>query len=234
MSKNKFDFEDCPTKVFEKEIEVKNIKNQTPDEERIKVKFDKTIQEIQKNFSLIDIAKDDDLNIYENLLRGQILFLFGTVDLYMHDIILESYMKIIYELKKPGSELDKISIKLINLIDFVQEEEKNKKREILENSLREFNDYKTYLSNKHIMQSLKSISNKGLYKKVYTKLNLTQNSFKNKLNDYYKRRNLIAHQFDFNIKLNKQTPITKEEVVEMIDFYKKFIDTLHKIIINDI
>lgn len=234
MIKNKFNFNETSTKVFKKQVEIKEIINQTLKEKDIKTRFDKTVKEIEENFTLIELAKEENKNIYENLLRGQIVFLFGAVDLYMHDITLESYMKIIYEKKKSNDKLDKISITLKSLIDFFGEENEEKKREILENSLRQFSNYKTYLTSKNIKQLLETISDNKLYVKVYEKLGITKFLFNERLNNYYKRRNKIAHQMDFDKESNVQTSIDEDYVFKMIEFYKEFIENLHKFIVNDI
>lgn len=234
MSKSKFNFNETSSNVFKKEIDTKKIINQTSNEEEIKIKFDKTIKEIEENFILVELAEEENKNISENLLRGQVVFLFGAVDLYMHDIILESYMKIIYEEKESNKKLDKVTITLQSLINFFKEDNKKIKIKILENSLREFNNYRTYLKSNKIKQSLQTISNNKLYSKILKELNISEENLDDKLDTYYARRNKISHQMDFDIELTCQTSIDKHYVIEMIDFYKKFIDTLHEIIINDI
>lgn len=170
---NKFNFNNVSKNVFDKKISpIKEIKS-TKNEKNIKGRFDKTIEEIRNKFKLVNSVNIES-NLKENLLRGQILFVFGTLDLYIHDILVESYLK--------------------------------------------------------IASSQVNFSRENIFSMVANEMNLTNAKLSKKLDEYYNRRNEIAHQFDF--KGSTQNSIDEPYVKELIDFYKEFVDKLHNIIVN--
>lgn len=194
--------------------------------------FNKNIENIRKKFDIYSTLTEKDLKEEaEDILRSQVVFLMSALDFYMHEIAKYGLLKI-FNGEKPKTSSFKnflVSIETVQLalknpesVDWLSEEI------ILRHS------HETFMSDTKIKKVLAQISTKPVYTDVAPIVCKDTKELNEKLNNLYARRNKIAHQSDRehgSINLNS---INKDEVKNYIDLVDKFINEVHKILINDV
>lgn len=214
------------------EVNTPNVPTGNDTEKNILKKFNDSILSIEKKFTLIELVKESYPEIVDNILRSQIVFLLSSVDLYLHLIINNGIINIIRKERTLTKEIKKCSISIVSLIEYLENTDLNQR--IIENDINESNSFKTFLSPSKMKQGLSFISNQNIFKSLASTLqSKSVLKLEETLSLIYERRNSIAHQMDFSFATNQQQSITEAEVREYINFYKKFINELHILLIDD-
>lgn len=201
---------------------------------QIKSHFDDNILNIEQNFEIVDkMIAINEIDKSKNILRSQIVFLESALDFYLHELSKCGMLKI-FNGDWPKTERYnnlKVEMKLIDtaiknpescdwLLNYINE--KNKKEVYI--SLDSMRDQLNLLGIEFESVVNNAFSNKSNSEGIPL-------NGKQVIKDLFNRRNEIAHQSDRNHFNSEQNDITKEYVLENIDYVKSIIEAIHNIAI---
>lgn len=208
------------------------LKKGTGSDNEIKILsvFNKSIAEIEKKFDLLNSIENP--QIYDNILRAQIVFLVSCVDYYIHNIINNGILSIIKKEKTTTKKLDKSFISISVLIKYLENTEDN--LNFIEEEIINGNSYKSFVASEKMIEALSLISDQKIFETIAKKIELTKTELIAKIKEINDRRNSIAHQMDFNSTLDSEkNNIDVATVISFFSFYKKFINELHELLLDD-
>ncbi|EMT46231.1 HEPN domain-containing protein [Anoxybacillus flavithermus] len=193
--------------------------------------FQYNIQSIREKFAIYDeLFENGKKQHAEDVLRSQIVFLMSALDFYMHEIVRYRLLKMFSgEIRKTESyktfivSLQTVEEALKNpeTIDWLSEEI------ILRHS------HKTFMASKAIKEVLSLISREKIFAQACQALQTEHTTATKYMDDIYRRRNEIAHQADRPHNEEKQHRICKEEVEQYIDFIEKFVQHVHRLLMEE-
>lgn len=217
-------------KIHEEKIEPnENISGNTPEQSLIS-KFNFSVKCIKDKFSLLDYNISDELKL--NILRGQVSLLLSAVDFYIHEIIKIELVNIIKKERKETSSLKNCMISVKTFLEYITSPTIN--NQIFEDKIIYRNSFKSFLEPDKMPEALSLITEKKVFKELFPKLGLLETKeLKDKIKEIFKRRNSIVHQMDYDYSTKTQQTITKEEVEDYIEFYNKFIQELHLLLLQE-
>lgn len=202
---------------------------------QIKSHFDENISNIEQNFEIVDkMIAINEIDKSKNILRSQIVFLESALDFYLHELSKCGMVKI-FNGDWPKTDRYnnlKVEMKLIDaaiknpescdwLLDYINE--KNKKEVYI--SLDSMRDQLNLLGIEFERVVTNAFSDKSNSEGIPI-------NGKQVIKDLFNRRNEIAHQSDRNHFNSEQNDITKEYVLENIDYVKSIIEAIHNIAIS--
>ncbi len=207
----------------------KNISGDKKEKELLN-NFNNYIKEIEDKFKLLDLTDSEDLKL--NVLRGQVSLLLSSVDYYIHEIVKIELLNIIRRERKRTKALKNCMFSVEALLDYIASENLNE--EILEEEIIYRNSYKSFLDYEKMKSVIALISSNDIFKELYSKLGFnSKKELEIKIKEIYNRRNDIVHQMDRNYSTGDQNSIDKELVEGYINFYKNFVNELHKLLIQE-
>lgn len=214
----------------------RNIKRENilPDKKSsdIILRFDKIMKEIELKFNLVEeLDKNEQFEIRDNILRSQIMFIMSGLDFYMHEIVKYGIISIFKGERKKTKGYENFAINLSCVEKAIKKPENF---DWLEESINQRNKISTFMASEKIRCALLIISDNKIISNVSSKMNLTENKLKIKIDDIYNRRNLIAHQSDICEFTGEVKSIDKEYVKEALNTIKNFVKYMHDEIIKDI
>lgn len=202
---------------------------------QIKSHFDENISNIEQNFEIVDkMIAINEIDKSKNILRSQIVFLESALDFYLHELSKCGMVKI-FNGDWPKTDRYnnlKVEMKLIDsaiknpescdwLLDYINE--KNKKEVYI--SLDSMRDQLNLLGIEFERVVTNAFSDKSNSEGIPL-------NGKQVIKDLFNRRNEIAHQSDRNHFNSEQNDITKEYVLENINYVKSIIEAIHNIAIS--
>lgn len=192
----------------------------------IKEHFYESIEAIKEQFSSTDINCDNE--IFKNILRAQVVFLESAFDFFLHEITkygvckifcgewedTQKYRNIQVDMKtvKEALEMRDDTIWFRNFINYLYEKD----------TLVSYESFKSQLN--LIGIKIDEISKKVFYDR---NSNIKPNErCKQRLNELYNRRNIIAHQFDRNHINAEKKDISRETVESFIEDIEKIVEAV--------
>lgn len=217
-------------KIHEEKIEPnENVSGNTPEQNLIS-KFNFSIKCIKDKFFLLEYDISDELKL--NILRGQVSLLLSAVDFYIHEIIKIELVNIIKKERKETASLKNCMISVKTFLEYITSPTIN--NQIFEDEIIYRNSFKSFLEPDKMAEALSLITEKKVFKELFSKLGLSDTKeLKDRIKEIFKRRNSIVHQMDYDYSTETQQTITKEEVEDYIEFYNKFIQELHLLLLQE-
>ena len=167
-----------------------------------------------------------------NILRGQVSLLLSAVDFYIHEIIKIELVNIIKKERKETASLKNCMISVKTFLEYITSPTIN--NQIFEDEIIYRNSFKSFLEPDKMAEALSLITEKKVFKELFSKLGLSDTKeLKDRIKEIFKRRNSIVHQMDYDYSTETQQTITKEEVEDYIEFYNKFIQELHLLLLQE-
>lgn len=231
MDGTKFDSQEIrKRKKSKREIpkKIKIFKNFTKDLEHIKKGLE-IIEELKSNKEL---EKDLKNNLLLNIYQGKIMILFGGIDLFFHELIPEKVVNILENNDEiPNDNIKNLKISLDTFFKYMNSESEKEKRDILSKGIKKEINYITYSSNiKNMKKILETIGNRDIFKEIAHNLGYEYNFLEGKLKIYSLKRNEIAHRLQYDSEKEIKKDTTKEELLEMIEFYEKLFKEIERYI----
>ena len=217
-------------KIHEEKIEPNENVSGNISEQNLISKFNFSIKCIKDKFSLLKYDISDELKL--NILRGQVSLLLSAVDFYIHEIIKIELVNIIKKERKETASLKNCMISVKTFLEYITSPTIN--NQIFEDEIIYRNSFKSFLEPDKMPEALSLITEKKVFKELFPKLGLLETKeLKDKIKEIFKRRNSIVHQMDYDYSTETQQTITKEEVEDYIEFYNKFIQELHLLLLQE-
>ena len=213
-----------PGKSFDRAPSTRNpnkISN-LPSLENINQRFAENIQEIENLFRI----ECSDQNIIQDIHRSQLVFLYSSLDHYMHEIIAYGLVMSFFGYwKLPYYNLPKVDLmKIKELCDYEPKSSACVKtvKQIIENAMQ----YETMMKLEIILSSLEKI---GIDRRLLAKIEDDQR-FDDGLKVALKRRNLIVHQADRKTPASIRNTIDRESVEGDLELFKNLQQKIHSIV----
>ena len=217
-------------KIHEEKIEPNENVSGNISEQNLISKFNFSIKCIKDKFSLLKYDISDELKL--NILRGQVSLLLSAVDFYIHEIIKIELVNIIKKERKETASLKNCMISVKTFLEYITSPTIN--NQIFEDEIIYRNSFKSFLEPDKMAEALSLITEKKVFKELFSKLGLSDTKeLKDRIKEIFKRRNSIVHQMDYDYSTETQQTITKEEVEDYIEFYNKFIQELHLLLLQE-
>ncbi|MGL4997553.1 MAG: hypothetical protein ACRC0V_12720 [Fusobacteriaceae bacterium] len=185
-------------------------------------------KELEENTEIEENLKNE---LLLNIYQGKVLVLFGAIDLFFHQLIPEKVLSILdnEELKDTSENIQNLKISLKIFFDYLEEEDIEKKQQILLEGIKEEINYVSYWSLKNITIILETICNKkAAILDIAKALNLSKKELEDKIKQYSEKRNKIAHRLDYDSLGKERKKITYDEILEMTKFYEDFLNIILK------
>ena len=191
--------------------------------------FTESIEAINKQFAVADeLIKAGKTNDWENIWRSHIIFLASAFDFYMHELTkyglceiydvnweeTEKYLNLQVSMKEVKTVLESG-----NDIDWFLEYINGYYETITMVSYESVRDQLNLLG-----IELKNVADGAFHKRGETEK--TKDKLKRRLNELFRRRNIIAHQSDRTHANAQIKDITKETVQEFIQDVQKIVDAI--------
>lgn len=226
------DFTLSPSPEGVRNSNVFNIPNR--DFEEINRHFTESIAEIRNQFNMAIALKDSNPDAFQSILRSQIVFLSSAFDFYMHELTIYGIVNIFNGYWSNTDKYNNINVPM----------------KVFEKSLKnpeQIDSFKNFINNLYNQQSLTSeeafknqcniigISQCKIADEAFYEIGSnikTIDSLKNAIKDLYKRRNLIAHQFDRSFLSGNKFEINQDIVETYINNIERIVKAIIKIV-ND-
>lgn len=208
----------------ESKIKPKKIPN-LPNLDNIEKRFVESIDEIKNLFSVKGYSD----SVIQDIHRSQLVFLYSTLDNYMHEIISYGILMIFFNYWDPTTayNLQKVNMENVqrvcnveknNMADFVKEV-----KVMISNAMQ----YETMMRHDAIVNSLRGI---GIPENDLSALDV--DDIKEGLKSAFRRRNQIVHQSDRNTpSAFKRADFDDEKIVEKdIELVEKLQRLIHGIV----
>lgn len=220
---------DVDKEIHQERIEPNEILSGNTLEKDLIKKFNSSIIHIKEKFSLLDFAISEELKL--NILRGQVSLLLSAVDFYIHEIIKIELLNIIKGERKKTPSLKNCMISVETFLEYLSS--LNTNNQIFEDEIIYRNSFKSFLEPDKMAEALSLITEKKIFKELFSELGLLKTKeLKDKIKEIFRRRNSIVHQMDYDYSTRSQQVITREEVESYIEFYDKFIQKLHILLLK--
>ena len=203
---------------------------------KVFTEFHTNVEAIKAKSCLIDDTSESvPTNLVEDIYRSQIVFLESALDYFMHRLCIFA-MRQMYE-----GDLDQSDAYRNLMIPVAQVVEALKHPEDqawVGTAIIGYHSTKTYMSSKDIKGQLRMIFNtKGVFDKVACKMYAREDldrkpeeELSSRLDEYFSRRNKIAHQADCNHETGEQYSIDRSYVETAIRDVDCFVQALQEII----
>lgn len=200
--------------------------------EKIIHQFRNNIKNISNKFEMYNNLVNSDLNDEaEDILRSQIVFIFSSLDFYMHEIIKYVIIKM-FSGERPKTVKYKNFIVSIDTLERAIREPENIDWLTEEIIIR--HGRKTFMSSKEIKLQIELISKiKSPYKKIADNMSIKEKELDDKIKTMYTRRNNIVHQSDRDPATNILNKINVEYVRECLKLINEVVENIHKIIVEN-
>lgn len=227
---NEKDFSLLPSPEGVRNTNVFSIPNR--DFEEINKHFTESITEIRNQFTIAINLKDSSPDTYQSILRSQIVFLSSAFDFYMHELTIYGIINIFNGYWATTEKYNNINVPM----KIFDKSLKNPER---------IDSFKDFVNNLYNQQSLTSFDAfKNQCNIIGIKLSKiadeafyeagssikTIDSLKNAIKDLYKRRNLIAHQFDRNFLSADKLEIKQDMVETFINNIELIVNAIIRVI----
>lgn len=184
---------------------------------------------------LLENKKDD------NILRYCIILICGSVDKYMHDIVKIMLLQIFKEKAPAGKSFDNfmIPISLLKKFDKIEFDPQEKEK-ILSDTIYELTSSFTMQKSYAIDRNLGYIINFNIWKAIHPRIfmrfkDLTSiTALKKFVDDLADRRNIIAHELDFQPNSPDKRPIDYDYVLHTLNVIQFMIEAANYQIIESI
>lgn len=202
------------------------------DFEEINKHFTESIAEIRNQFNIAINLKDSNPDAYQSILRSQIVFLSSAFDFYMHELTIYGIINIFNGYWTNTEKYNNINVPM----KVFEKSFKNPER---------IDSFKDFINSLYNQQSLTSeiafnnqcniigisqskIADEAFYETGSTIK--TIDSLKKTIKDLYKRRNLIAHQFDRSFLSGDKFEINQDMVETFINNIERIVNAIIKIV----
>lgn len=203
-----------------------------PDIEADKIieNFRNSIAGIQSKFDMVKRLEDEGLiQESKDILRSQVVFLLSAMDFYMHEIVKYGILKIFKGERARTNSYKEFIVSLETVEKAIANPESV---DWLDAEIVHRNHHKTFLEPDKIKGQLNLISTKKIFTTPATEIS-DNSTLTNDLKDLYKRRNAIAHQTDRDNSSGVLNDIDSNEVNKYITLVSKFIEIVHREIMNE-
>ena len=194
--------------------------------------FNENIEAIKTQSDIIRILKENSKfnKACDDIMRSQIVFLGSSLDFYMHELTKYGLYQIFDENWIPTEKYKNIELKMFNIEEYLKGN--NVTNLWFLDFINEYFKSNTMISYEEVKDQLNLIGIKvgDIANAVFYKMNSnvkTIDQFKETLNELFKRRNIIAHQFDqdhYNAKIND---ISEDLVNKLLDTIVKIVNAIH-------
>lgn len=203
--------------------------------DEIKKHFDDNISDIQNQFDIIhmlDSGKDKDK--IDCILRSQIVFLGSSLDFYFHELTKFGLMKIYHGIWGETDKYNNFQVSMQVVSQALKERENSDwfieyiNKQYQNVTMMSWDSIKSQIN--LIGLDINSIAKNAFYKKGASEKEIDK--LKRRINDLFKRRNFIAHQFDRSHNDAVKIGISTETVVEFIEDVKKIVYAVHEVALS--
>ena len=194
--------------------------------------FNENIEAIKTQSDIIRILKENSKfnKACDDIMRSQIVFLGSSLDFYMHELTKYGLYQIFDENWIPTEKYKNIELKMFDIEEYLKGN--NVTNLWFLDFINEYFKSNTMISYEEVKDQLNLIGIKvgDIANAVFYKMNSnvkTIDQFKKTLNELFKRRNIIAHQFDrdhYNAKIND---ISEDLVNKLLDTIVKIVNAIH-------
>lgn len=193
--------------------------------------FQYNIQSIREKFSIHDeLLGNGKKQHAEDILRSQIVFLMSALDFYMHEIVRYRLLKMF------SGEIQKTESYKTFIVSIQTLEEALKNPETIDWLSEEIilrRSHKTFMASKAMKEVLSLISREKIFAQTCQALQMEHATVAKCMDDIYRRRNEIAHQADRPHNEEEQHRVCKEEVEQYIDFIERFVQHVHRLLMEE-
>lgn len=170
----------------------------------------------------------------ENILRYCIILICGSMDKYMHDIVKTMLLQIFKDKAPVGKSFDSfmVPISLLNKFDKIEFDPQEKEK-ILSDTIYEVTSSFTMQKSYAIDRNLGYVINFNIWKAVHPRVmmrfkDLTSiTALKKFVDDLADRRNIIAHELDFQPNSHDIRPIDYDYVLHTLDVIQFMVEAVN-------
>lgn len=190
--------------------------------------FNQEIQRVKNLIAIYDYLMADPQNSHDasDILRSCIVLVISALDAFVHDIIRMGMVEILHGKRKQTKDYQKISFTL-------QQVYFDPQYSWFERRIYEDHGEKSFQNPQAIVQAIKHISEKDLWKEVSEKLSdILADQIKQRLKLIVTRRNQIAHEADMDKELSppSKRSIDSKDVKEYVDFIENLANAMYEIL----
>lgn len=182
------------------------------DFERIKQNIDNNINDVKSKFPLATREMSADLHVAEEIWRSQVVFLDSALDFYVHEVTTYGIVKIFNGEWPETKAFNEKRVSLGFAINLMKNSENAVS--LLTEEINRLNMQYCFMEYENISSNLKMIGitpDKSLHEKI---------------DNFYKRRNLIAHQSDRLPGQTAKQSITEQNVLDFITLVELFVNDI--------
>lgn len=177
----------------------------------------------------------------ENILRYCVILICGSMDKYMHDIVKTMLLQIFKGKAVAGKNFDNfmVPISLLNKFDKIEFDPEEKEK-ILSNTIYELTSSFTMQKSYAIDRNLGYIINFNIWKAIHPRMmmrfkDLTSvTGLKKFVDELADRRNIIAHELDFQPNSSDKHPIDYDYVLHTINVIQFMVEAINYQIIESV
>jgi len=190
--------------------------------------FNHEIQRVRNLIAIYDYLIADPQNSHDasDILRSCIVLGISALDAFVHDIIRMGMVEILHGKRKQTKDYQKIGFTL-------QQVYFDPQYAWFERRIYEDHGEKSFQNPQAIVQAIKHISEKDLWKEVSKKLSdISEEQIKQRLKLIVTRRNQIAHEADMDKELSppSKRSIESKDVKEYVDFIENLANAMYEIL----
>lgn len=163
------------------------------------------------------------------ILRAEFVLTVSAFDCYIHDIVREGMIESFQNKRSKSREFQKFSLSL-EFVNGILLASLENKVVLLESELQKVLSRFSYQNPTNVENALKLISVTNIWRRVASKLHISESEVKNRLSLIVQRRNKIAHESDYNYLTGSKEIIDHSMIADSLKFIEKLTKNIHRIV----